>query len=92
MTETSIANFPLEQRIGTLGSVGQLMPGCLARVVKTDGSLADYEEEGELQVAGPQIALGYMNDEKACVTYDSFLSALGLIEDTERGRHSWMGG
>ena len=65
MTETAIAQFPVEQRIGTPGSAGQLIPGCLARVVKADGTLAGYEEEGELQVTGPQLALGYMNDEKA---------------------------
>ncbi|EJD03679.1 acetyl-CoA synthetase-like protein [Fomitiporia mediterranea MF3/22] len=65
MTETAISAFPITQWIGTPGSVGQLIPGCTARVVKADGTLADYEEEGELHVSGPQIALGYTNDEKA---------------------------
>ena len=58
---------PITQRIGTLGSGGQLVPGCIARVVKSDGSLATYEEEGELHVTGPQMALRYTNDEKAYV-------------------------
>ena len=69
MTETctTVTMLPITQRIGTLGSGGQLMPGCIARVVKADGSLADYDEEGELHVTGPQMALRYTNDEKACV-------------------------
>lgn len=55
------------QFIGTFGSVGQLMPGCVARIVKADGSLGDYDEEGELLVTGPQMALRYTNNEKAYV-------------------------
>ncbi|KAL5494984.1 hypothetical protein ACEPAI_446 [Sanghuangporus weigelae] len=67
MTETctSIAMVPTTQRIGTLGSAGQLLPGCIARVVKADGSLADYEEEGELHITGPSMALRYTNNEEA---------------------------
>ncbi|KAL5494986.1 hypothetical protein ACEPAI_448 [Sanghuangporus weigelae] len=65
MTEGAISMFPVSQRIGTLGSVGQLQPGTVARVRKADGSFAGYEEEGEIEVKGPQLALGYTNDEKA---------------------------
>lgn len=65
MTEVAISQFPVTQRIGTLGSAGQLLPGCVARVVKADGSLADYDEEGELHIASPNLALRYTNDEKA---------------------------
>lgn len=61
--------IPITQRIGTLGSAGQLIPGCVARVVKADGSLADYEEEGELVVTGPQMALRYTNNEEAYVVF-----------------------
>ena len=69
MTETSttVTQFPISQRIGTLGSAGQLMPGTLARVVKQDGSLAGYDEEGELHVYGPQMALCYTNNAEAYV-------------------------
>ena len=67
MTETAISAFPMEQRIAPPGSVGRLLPGVKARVRKADGSLAGYDEEGELEVSGPQIALKYTNDEKACV-------------------------
>lgn len=70
MTETctSITMVPVSQRIGTLGSAGQLMPGTVARIVKSDGSLAGYDEEGELQVKGPQMALGYFKNERASVS------------------------
>ena len=69
MTETctTVTWVPITQRIGTPGAAGQLLPGCVGRVVKPDGSFADYEEEGELHVTGPQMALGYTNDEKAYV-------------------------
>lgn len=67
MTEGAISMFPTDQRIGTLGSVGQLHAGTIARVRKPDGFLAGYDEEGELEVKGPQLALRYTNDEKACV-------------------------
>ncbi|KAL5535772.1 hypothetical protein ACEPAF_3866 [Sanghuangporus sanghuang] len=65
MTEGAISMFPVSQRIGTLGSVGQLQPGTIARVRKADGSFAGYEEEGEIEIRGPQLALRYTNDEKA---------------------------
>lgn len=64
-TATSVSQFPITQRIGTPGSAGQLLPGTVAKVVKADGSLADYEEEGELVVTGPQMALRYTNNEQA---------------------------
>lgn len=59
--------IPITQRIGTAGSAGQLVPGCIARVVKEDGSIATYDEMGELYVKGPNVALGYLNDEQSYV-------------------------
>lgn len=53
------------------GSSGQLIPGMSARVVKADGSLAGAGELGELLLAGPNIAMGYTNDEKA--TRETFI-------------------
>lgn len=55
----------LSQKIGTLGSAGQLIPGVRARVVKVDGTLAKAGEPGELFVKSPSSALRYMNNEKA---------------------------
>ena len=42
-----------------------LIPGTVARVVKPDGSLAGYDEPGELVVKSPSVALGYANNEQA---------------------------
>lgn len=41
------------------------MPGTLSKIVKSDGTLAGYEEEGELWVTGPQVGLGYYENEEA---------------------------
>jgi 4-coumarate--CoA ligase len=69
MTETctTVSMFPASQRLGTLGSAGQLVPGVRARVIKSDGTVAGYGEEGELHVTGPQMALHYLNNEEAYV-------------------------
>ncbi|KZT08184.1 amp dependent CoA ligase [Laetiporus sulphureus 93-53] len=73
MTETSTTvSFPqVEQKICTPGSAGRLLPGITARVVKEDGSLAGYNESGELFVKGPAMALRYLNNEEA--TKETFI-------------------
>lgn len=67
MTETctSITIFPPSQRLGTVGSAGQILPGISTRVVKANGELAGPGEAGELHVTGPSMALGYWNNEQA---------------------------
>ncbi|KAL7284581.1 hypothetical protein ACG7TL_001874 [Trametes sanguinea] len=67
MTETCTAVTwpPVDRRLGSLGSGGVLLPGCIARVVKPDGSLAGIGETGELVITGPSMALGYMNNPQA---------------------------
>ena len=69
MTEsaTTISAMPASQKLGPLGSAGQLLPGIRARVVKRDGSLARPGEQGELFINAPTTALGYLNDDKAYV-------------------------
>ncbi|RPD62445.1 acetyl-CoA synthetase-like protein [Lentinus tigrinus ALCF2SS1-7] len=47
------------------GSVGLLLPGVEARIVRDDGTLAGYNEPGELWLKGENIALGYWRNEKA---------------------------
>lgn len=60
--------YPPEQRIGTIGSAGTLIPGVRARVVKADGSLGKAGEVGELVVTGPSMSLGYPDNAQAYVT------------------------
>lgn len=64
MTETStgLTFPPLSQKIGTLGSAGQLISGVRARVIKVDGTLAGVGEPGELIVSCPSMALRYSNN------------------------------
>ncbi|ETW87101.1 hypothetical protein HETIRDRAFT_377848 [Heterobasidion irregulare TC 32-1] len=73
MTETctTVSMWPITQKIGTLGSAGQLMPGNRARVVKEDGTFAKVGEQGELVVTGPSMALRYTNNEEA--TKETFI-------------------
>jgi acyl-CoA synthetase (AMP-forming)/AMP-acid ligase II len=47
------------------GMTGILCPSTEARILREDGSEADYNEIGELILHGPTIALGYRNNEKA---------------------------
>ncbi|CAK5279834.1 unnamed protein product [Mycena citricolor] len=67
MTETcaTITFLGGAQKMGAVGSAGQIIPGVAARVVRPDGALCGEGEEGELVVTGPSMALGYLNDEKA---------------------------
>ncbi|KAF9076081.1 amp dependent CoA ligase [Rhodocollybia butyracea] len=64
-TATTVTMFLPSQKIGTIGSSGTLLPGIVARVRKSDGSLASQGESGELIVKGPSMALGYLNNEQA---------------------------
>lgn len=47
------------------GSVGILVPGVEARIVRPDGSLANQNEAGEIHVRGPTVALGYKGNDEA---------------------------
>ncbi|KAH9950864.1 phenylacetyl-CoA ligase [Amylocystis lapponica] len=73
MTETAsmVAQCPTDQKIGTPGSVGQLVAGTVAKVVKQDGSLAGFGEVGELWVKGGQVTMGYYRNEQA--TKETFI-------------------
>lgn len=47
------------------GMTGILCPSVEARILREDGSEADYNEIGELILQGATISLGYWNNEKA---------------------------
>ncbi|CCM00619.1 uncharacterized protein FIBRA_02655 [Fibroporia radiculosa] len=67
MTETcTTVTFPqVEQKIGTPGSAGRLLPGVVARVIDPDGKLLGYGQPGQLVVKSPGNALHYLNNEQA---------------------------
>ncbi|KAG8743208.1 hypothetical protein FRC10_000279 [Ceratobasidium sp. 414] len=64
---TIVTMVPLEHAGtgGVPGSAGQIVPNTTAKVVKPDGTLAGYDEPGELVVSGPQVTLRYENNEAA---------------------------
>ncbi|KAJ7109969.1 phenylacetyl-CoA ligase [Mycena epipterygia] len=67
MTETctTVCLMSGRQKMGTVGSAGQIIPGTVARVIRPDGSPCKEGEQGELVVTGPSMALGYLNNEQA---------------------------
>lgn len=56
-----------DRKLGTIGGAGGLLPGIIAKVVKSDGTLASDGEQGELVVKGPSMALGYYGNPAAYV-------------------------
>jgi 4-coumarate--CoA ligase len=50
---------------GVAGSAGRIITDTIVKIIKPDGTLAGYDEPGELAVTGPQITLRYENNEKA---------------------------
>lgn len=73
-TATTVLMAPLEHMGtgGAPGSAGRILPNTIAKVLKPDGSLAGYDEPGELVVYGPQMALRYANNEQA--TKETFVN------------------
>ncbi|KAK0201790.1 phenylacetyl-CoA ligase [Desarmillaria ectypa] len=73
MTEicTAASSWPVTRKRGTSGSGGQLLPGVVAKVVKSDGSFANYDEPGELVIWSPSNALRYQSDAQA--SKDTFI-------------------
>ena len=67
MTEvvTGVSFLPQDRQVATAGSAGVLLPGFIARVVKPDGSLAGYDEPGELHLSTPSLSLGYLENPNA---------------------------
>jgi long-subunit acyl-CoA synthetase (AMP-forming) len=53
------------------GSTGVLLPGMEARIVREDGSEADFDEVGELWLKGENIVSGYFHNPQA--TRDTFV-------------------
>jgi len=58
-----VSIWPVNQKRGVSG--GQLIPGTVVRLLKSDGSLAGYNEPGELHAKTPSAAMGYYGNDKA---------------------------
>lgn len=71
---------PFPQENLPFNTTGILSPGMNARVVREDGTEAEYGEIGELWITGENIALGYFANPKA--------TAEAFFED-EQGRR-WL--
>jgi len=63
----SVCVIPPDATSATVGSVGRLLPGLKARVIKSDGALAEEGERGQLFVTGPSMASYYLGDPTAYV-------------------------
>ncbi len=66
MTETcSVTTMFSVGEPPVMGSAGRLISNTEAKVVNSEGKEVGYDERGELWLRGPQITLGYTNNDKA---------------------------
>jgi long-subunit acyl-CoA synthetase (AMP-forming) len=71
-------------------SVGVLMPGLQARIIREDGTDGGIGESGELWVKGDCISQGYFNDEQATAstfTKDGWLKTGDIFTVDEKGNY-----
>ncbi len=86
MTEASpaVSVNPIDGT-GRIGTIGMPIPSTDVRIVDNDGNVLPPGQEGELQVKGPQVMLGYYNqpEETAKVIRDGWLCTgdIGLMEE-----------
>ena len=89
MTETctAVTMFPVSQRIGTFGSAGQLVPGCIAKVVKEDG-VCDESAQGadlEAELYDARLIVSHVCiDLKRAVTFGDHVGRFAATAFTER--------
>ncbi|KAF2074146.1 hypothetical protein CYY_004549 [Polysphondylium violaceum] len=87
MTEASPATMVNPYGGERSGSVGLLLPNQIAKIVSTDsGETLDIGARGEICVKGPNVMLGYYNNEKATqetIDKDGFLHTgdIGYVDE-----------
>ena len=72
------------------GSVGLLLPGLQARIVREDGTDGDAGEPGELWVKGDCISQGYFGDIRATAqtfTEDGWFKTGDIFTIDEKGNY-----
>lgn len=69
MTETcgAVTWQNTDDKTPTPGCAGTIFPGVEARVIRQDGSDADFNEPGQFLIRTPTMANGYLNNEAAYV-------------------------
>ncbi|KAM6493631.1 hypothetical protein JOM56_009992 [Amanita muscaria] len=84
MTELVTINImhSIKRKHGISGSSGVILPGVTVKIRKTDGTYAGYDEEGELIIKTPSVALGYYNAKQA--TEETFVD--GWVKTGDIGK------
>ncbi|KAA0151487.1 hypothetical protein FNF27_08069 [Cafeteria roenbergensis] len=93
MTELSPVSHFTHPKHNVSGSVGFLAPSCYSKIIDPDTKEElGYGEEGELCVKGPNVMLGYLNNDKATqetILPDGFLRT-GDIARVEENGHTFI--
>ena len=63
-------------------SLGVLVPGVEGKIIRPDGTEADYDEPGELWARGPAVTPGYFRNPEA--TKEVFIDGWVRMGDTMR--------
>ena len=85
MRENCIPGYKLVDK-----SVGLLMPGLQARIIREDGTDSGVGESGELWVKGGCVSPGYFNDKQATAqtfTEDGWLKTGDIFTIDEKGNY-----
>ncbi|KRT82354.1 AMP-binding protein, partial [Oryctes borbonicus] len=76
MTETTLGVLITKSSSPRAGSVGQIVPGMMAKIIDENGTALGPYQEGELCFKGPLIMKGYVGDEastKIAIDKDNWL-------------------
>ncbi|KAF2156432.1 acetyl-CoA synthetase-like protein [Myriangium duriaei CBS 260.36] len=90
LTETSPTTHtqPWEDWHDTIGSVGKMLPNQTAKYVDADGKEVPKGQAGELWIKGPNVFLGYLNNEEAtkdAITEDGYFKTGDVGYEDENG-------
>lgn len=85
MTETSsqIVTLAPEYSIKKLGSAGKALFPSQIKIVDSTGNVVKAQQSGEIVVKGPNVTIGYLNQEKQDIFSDGWLKTgdIGYLDD-----------